>query len=97
MDQQLNDENVCIICLEPENISCENIFPCDCTIYYHQDCIQRWVELEDYCPICKVTGDNRVVPPTYQGLSYECFLLGVFFYFALVISCIVVIISFDFT
>ena len=94
MEQQLNDENVCIICLEPENISCENVFDCNCTIYYHQECIQRWIELENYCPICKVNGENRF-EPIYRGISYKCFLLTMFFYFILVALCVVFIIFID--
>ena len=31
---------------------------CDCNYFYHQNCIDRWKEIKNECPICKKVLDN---------------------------------------
>jgi hypothetical protein len=45
----------CIICLEPYNKSDKIKFniECECVMVYHKDCILKWLETNQCCPICK--------------------------------------------
>ena len=47
----LNDEFMCIICLENFNKE-ETITRIKCDHYYHTHCIYTWFEKKKTCPIC---------------------------------------------
>ena len=45
----------CVICLEPFVEGEDYVSPlaCDKRHVYHSDCIQHWLETENFCPMCK--------------------------------------------
>lgn len=43
-------ENYCVICLNTEN---DNYITFDCNHSFHVSCIEKWINYELYCPICR--------------------------------------------
>lgn len=55
-------QNICIICLEPDNLKVYNEkFACDCPCFFHDDCWKLFA-VDDYkCPLCRKPNiENRV-------------------------------------
>ena len=51
------NNDTCSICLD--NIGENKVkLDCDCNYFYHQNCIDRWKEIKNECPICKKVLDN---------------------------------------
>ena len=46
------DDTICIICLEQLNKSTHLISLLECNHLYHYDCIHKWFEEHNNCPIC---------------------------------------------
>ena len=54
---ETENNNTCSICLD--NMSENKVkLNCDCNYFYHQNCIDRWKEIRNECPICKKVLDN---------------------------------------
>lgn len=52
-----NTNDVCIICLEPNDIikikkKYEKYNHCECNYYIHSDCLEQWKNIKNKCPIC---------------------------------------------
>ena len=57
------EEDICFFCLEGETINQDgstsslldhqNLFPCECTVKVHSQCINTWLGYKDCCPVCK--------------------------------------------
>lgn len=53
LDQkQLSENDKCLICLETFKCNDKALF-LSCNHYYHEGCIKRWFEEQNFCPICK--------------------------------------------
>jgi len=53
-----NTNDVCIICLEPNDIikikkKYEKYNQCECNYYIHFDCLEQWKNIKNKCPICR--------------------------------------------
>ena len=46
-----NKYNICVICLENNNINNNTILYCK--HIFHKECIEKWFEHNKTCPICK--------------------------------------------
>lgn len=46
------EENVCLICTDPVEETCESIKCCTCSKEYHYHCIQPWLKINSVCPAC---------------------------------------------
>ena len=53
MDEQ---KDICFFCLgtreDGEIIEYDSLFPCQCVINVHADCLKTWLEERSECPIC---------------------------------------------
>lgn len=61
-------EDTCIVCLE-HSVSEYNELKCNCKFNAHDDCIQKWIDKNNNCPICRevinVTSNQSVVDIPY--------------------------------
>ena len=48
---QLIDYNICIICFE--NITSDPFICSCCNTYYHDNCIEKWSNIQITCPHCR--------------------------------------------
>ena len=54
----INTNEVCIICLEPNDIikikkNYEKYNQCECNYYIHSGCLEEWKNIKNKCPICR--------------------------------------------
>lgn len=49
---QLSKKEDCPICLETFK-SKDNVLFLACNHYYHEECIKRWFQEQNFCPVCK--------------------------------------------
>lgn len=51
---------ICIICLEEiKTIKSIKKLKCNCKIFYHQDCIDKWLTIKNSCPQCNKTFNDE--------------------------------------
>ena len=50
LKQSKNED--CTICLDALK-SNENVINLPCNHYYHEDCIKRWLNEQNFCPVCR--------------------------------------------
>lgn len=68
IDQKLIDLNEsCVICTESFSLN-ENVLLLSCNHAYHQDCIRKWFQEQNMCPICrkKVSEDQSDINSSDQ-------------------------------
>ena len=46
-------DNTCSICLEPY-INNDKLYQLTCNHYYHQICINHWLQKKTSCPLCRI-------------------------------------------
>ncbi|KAJ0719119.1 putative transcription factor C2H2 family [Helianthus annuus] len=51
-DEEKEEEDVCAICLQEFEMS-ERCTTLECKHRYHQECIEKWLEQKNDCPICR--------------------------------------------
>lgn len=55
---------ICLFCLDEVNEPIEDLFDCDCTLYFHKQCMETWLKHGFTCPICRkpvvIVYTNRV-------------------------------------
>ena len=61
----------CIICIEPENcILMKKNTHCDCEYSVHKKCLNKWIQKQNKCIICRKSYDNE-----YRNISlFECWV-----------------------
>jgi hypothetical protein len=53
-----NEDNICFICYEQNipSLKFKNIIcyekDCDCNVYLHKNCLDKWYKIHSTCPIC---------------------------------------------
>jgi hypothetical protein len=50
--------NTCTICLDTDLKLIKYIFPCKCSIFFHESCLNEWYKkniTHHICPICRIT------------------------------------------
>ncbi|KAL5698002.1 RING-type E3 ubiquitin transferase [Ranunculus cassubicifolius] len=52
-----NETETCTVC-QVEFKDAEKVGSLDCGHEYHVDCIKRWLQVKNVCPICKVPAIN---------------------------------------
>lgn len=52
------DKNECMICMSSFELN-EKVKIMPCTHFFHTDCIKKWFEANDTCPICKSRVDSN--------------------------------------
>ncbi len=88
-DDNLNNNDTksiitCTICIDEIILTNENTIKLECDHFYHKDCIDKWLDKNDNCPICrKVTeykiinneneneNENNINIPIIQNISLE--------------------------
>ncbi len=74
MNQPLLD-NECIICIEPENcILMKKNNHCDCEYSVHKKCLNKWIQKQNRCIICRKSYDTNITPH-YKSLIQFCVFL----------------------
>lgn len=54
MSDEINlEENECAICQEDMEIGDEIVFMPACSHCFHNECMQRWLKLQNWCPVCR--------------------------------------------
>ena len=63
------DEKVCFFCLEgnPALDDYSDMFPCECKVEVHKECMGEWLDHHYACPICKQ--EVAVSPNAVSGLD----------------------------
>ena len=75
MKQKLLD-NECIICIEPENcIIVKKNTHCECEYSVHKRCLNKWIQKQNKCIICRKTYTNNLTSSDYNSLFELCVLL----------------------
>ena len=55
--------NECLICLESTEdgfVEHDALFPCDCVLIVHPECLEQWLATNPVCPICKIDFETRM-------------------------------------
>ena len=55
--ENINETEVCSICLEPFDSSTINFYVLKCGHKYHQHCWKDWSKVKESCPVCRFDGN----------------------------------------
>ena len=93
-DNIINDTKsiiTCTICIDEIILTNENTIKLECEHFYHKDCINKWLENNNNCPICRevteykiLNNKNNINIPIRENNSLEyniclsCFTIGIY-------------------
>jgi hypothetical protein len=93
-DEEINNRNICIICLEnvyikkqTKNVDKQYIFLCKCKPKIHEICLQNWMKISKTCPICRknlLIRKNYVYPTNIIISKYVDFVFNIFAVIAMI-------------
>ncbi len=52
--------NTCVICIDNISLTTEDIIKLECDHFYHKECIHKWLNSNNNCPICRKVTNYKV-------------------------------------